>query len=264
MIPLPINLAVFDTSKGHWGRTDIYRRAISDLATKLPLNHFQNRLVHIKVGDGEERVLAEQIDFYKPLGFQIVTTKGQWSHGNVNHQVEYCRDLVNVYGLHSLMSTPFTLHLESDWGWSSNGELIDHVVSAMSYLNFDHQCLGVRFPRFLNEVERLGKLKEKHNLDVTVEAESCVPYSGKFYRHNDNLSLNPTIFRTRDLWTATRILKMHFDQLSSHSEMGFTKAFTFLADGAKPWAIFDPKNVSVLHWGTKEGEEDKEGQVYDR
>lgn len=262
MRPLPISLCVFDTSKGHFGRTDIYRCTITDLAAQIPLHSFAGLFVHVKVAPGEESVFAEQDVFYRAHGFTVMTSHEPWSHFSSSHQQGYARDMIKVYGDSRVMTAPYCLHLESDWLFRprKHSSLIDLLGKSLSYLAANHTAVGVRFPRFLNEIERLNGLRAKHGMDVRTQREEA-PW-GQFVRHNDNLSLNPHLMRTRDLYAATRILKANFAQLGDHVEMGFTHAFTHLADGALPWVILDPLEMSVLHIGTKDGEQDAEEGVY--
>lgn len=253
---LPANLCVFDTSKGHFGRTDIYRRTIEDLSTQIDLEQFAALFVHIKVGPGEETVYAEQEVFYRKLGFTVIRSDAAWSHHSVSHQNEYARDLIRVYGDPAIQPTPYCLHLESDWLFRSHSDwdLQDAIQQSINYLIANHTVASVRFARFRNEVDRLNGLRVKHGMDVGTNREQF-PWES-FIRHNDNLSLNPNLFRTRDIYAATRLLKTHFAQLGQHVEMGFTHAFHHLADDGLPFAILDPALLSVYHIGTPVGQED--------
>jgi len=262
MIPLPLSLCVFDTSRGHWGRTDIYQRCINDLAAKVPLDIFRHRIVHIKVGGSqEEATFAAQEAFYRNLGFTVVRSDGIWSHFQSSHQQEYARDLIKVYGREDVATSDYILHLESDWltDLRGDGDLIDYLSRGMSYLRHVPNVLAVRFPRFTNEVERLNGLRAKHGLDVRTQPESD-PWQ-LFIRHSDRLSMNPFIARARDMYAATRLLKQNFAQFGHHVEHGFTHCLDWMADGALPYAIFDPAEVGVLHIGTKAGEEDPVGGI---
>jgi len=258
MKPLSLNLCVFETAKGHWSRTDIYKNTISDLESKFPLYLFENKLVTIKVAPGEEQVGTEIENWYKERGFKTIILPGQFSHFTTSHQTEYCKDMIQMFGQESL-TAPYTLWLESDWCWDNKGNSLEtRFLEAITYLAKNKDILTVRFPRFLNEVERLANLKQKHNVDVEVER------NGKFINHNDNFSCNPNICRTRDLYLASLILKRNFDQFSHHSEMGFTKCLEWMSDKKLHYSIFDPSIVSVLHYGTKFGEEDRAGEVYEK
>ncbi len=264
MNQLPLNLVVFDTAKQHWGRFDIYKTCINDLSVKIPLDLFANKVVHIKVDPSapgeEERFRDEMVPFYHHHGFGYLVTRQSWQHFSSSHQNGYCLDLVNVYGQQHLQQTaPFTLHWESDWLVNPYADTLgDCLCKGMAYLSNNPSCCSIRIPRFLNEIDRLNNLKKKYGIDAQVTQH------GKFWRYFDNLSLNPSLFRTRDLYLATRLLKLNWEQWSTHSEMGFTNAFNWMADGDLPYAIFDPSDVSCLHYGTKTGEEDKVGETFEK
>lgn len=261
MNKIPINVCVFDTSKGHWGKTDIFEKCITDLSNHIPLNNFEKLYVHIKVGNGEEEIAAKMEKWYSDRGFKVVKTSGQFSHFSLNHQQEYCKDIVTAFG-DDYLSAPYTLWLESDWCWDAKGEdLIKRFYETISLLSYDKDILSVRFPRFLNEVDRLNNLKKKHNLDV-----QCLPHAdfSNFYIHNDNFSCNPNICRTRDLYLASLVLKRNFEQFSHHSEMGWTKCLSWMSDSKYPYAIFNPDKVSVLHYGTPENQQDIVGKVFEK
>jgi len=252
--PLPLALCVFDTTKQHFGRKDIYRHAISDLAAKIPLECFKTRLVHIKASSNDEVQLAEQEAFYRSLGFEVLVTPGDWRHhdenGGNSHQRGYSADLIKVYGHPSVLACDYVWHFESDWKVDTKGEqLIDRLSEGLAQLASNPRLVGIRFPRFLNEVDRLNNLMRKHGLNVRTERR------GSFIYHNDNLSLNPGLFRSYGMFLATRLMKQN-PALQEHVEHAFTHTLSWMADGDLPWAIYDPARVSVLHIGTKVGEED--------
>lgn len=259
---IPINVVVFDTSKGHFGRKDIFKSCIDDLASKIPLNQFARLYVHIKVGKGEELVAQEMKEWYNSLGFKVVITEGQFQHFQSSHQQGYCRDMITAFG-DDYLSASYTLWLESDWKWDDKGsDLIARFHQAISLLEFDKDVLSVRFSRFLNEPDRLNNLSKKHGMDV-----QCVKhdYFSDFFIHNDNFSCNPNICRQRDLRIASLILKRNFEKFGNHAEMGWTHCLAWMSDSKYPYAIFNPDKVSVLHCGTKSIEgEDKIGQVFEK
>lgn len=258
MKPLPLNLCVFDTAKGHFGRQDIYKTTISDLDSKFPLSLFQFKLVTIKVADGEESVGEEMQKWYRERGFATLILKGKFTHFTPSHQQQYCLDMIAMFDDDGL-SAPYTLWLESDWCWDTKDNSLEkRFWEAINYLDKNKDILSVRFPRFLNEPDRLRNLKQKHNIDVEVEQ------NGKFFNHNDNFSCNPNICRTRDLYLASLVLGRNFEQFSVHSEMGFTKCLSWMSNKKLHYSIFDPSIVSVLHYGCKFGDEDKIGEVYEK
>jgi hypothetical protein len=259
---IPINIVVFDTSKGHFNRRDIYKSCISDLASKIPLSQFARLYVHIKVGDGEEETAKEMKEWYASRGFKIVITKGQFSHFQSSHQRGYCQDMITAFG-DPYLYAPYTLWLESDWKWDDKGdELIQSFHTAISLLEFDKDILSVRFPRFLNEIDRLNNLKKRHNMDV-----QCIQheYFSDIFVHNDNFSCNPNICRTRDLYLGSLVLKRNFEQFGDHAEMGWTHCLRWMSDSKYPYSILNPEKVSVLHCGTPSLDlEDRAGQVWEK
>lgn len=259
---IPVNIVVFDTAKGHFGRKDIFQSCIQDLNSKIPLKNFARLYCHIKVGDGEDEMAEWMKAWYQNHGFKVVITKGNFSHFKESHQRGYCQDMITAFG-DTYLSAPYTLWLESDWKWDDKGnDIIDSFYKAISLLEFDKDILSVRFPRFLNEVDRLNNLKKRHNLDV-----QCVKheYFNDIFAHNDNFSCNPNICRTRDLYLASLVLKRNFEQFGNHAEMGWTHCLRWMSDAKYPYAILDPQKASVLHCGTKSIEdEDKLGQVWEK
>lgn len=259
MTPLPLNLCVFDTAKQHFDRFTIYQRAINSLAAQIPLGLFANRYVHIKVDParaGEKTRCADEMGpFYKVHGFEVHVTEGSFKHFAPSHQAGYCRDMIAMYNHVVDQRIPYTWHLESDWQFATHGdELVDLLSLGLRYLDHSPHCIQLRIPRFLNEMYRLSKVREKHGLDVDVAPESRAEWSS-FARSND-LSLNPSLFRTRDLYAATRILDINFTQFGFHAEMGFTNCLKWLSPDKLCYALYDQTRFNCLHVGTREGEED--------
>lgn len=261
MHSIPLNLCVFDSTKGHFDRTEIYRDTINSLGNQIPLVMFANRYVHIKVDpnrEDETKRLDEVVDFYSSKGFSTIISYGSWHHFSDSHQKSYCADLIKMYSSIVEQKIPYTLHLESDWKFFPRDQsLVDHLERGMRYLDVSPTILSVRVPRFCNELDRLEGLKKKHNMDVWTAPEERQSFAGRFYRHNDNISLNPNIFRTRDLWAATRTLELNFNRFGFHAEMGFTHCLRWLSPDKLPYSIYNPSEFNCLHIGTKPGEEDK-------
>lgn len=258
---IPINIVVFDTSHGHWGRGDIHESCIQDLNSKIPLNTFARLYCHIKVRPNEDEHAENMRKWYGSHGFKVVLTKGDFQHFQSSHQQGYCCDMITAFD-DDYLSAPYTLWLESDWKWDDKEKnLLQSFNDAINLLHYDKNILSVRFPRFLNEVDRLNNLSRKHGIDV-----QCVKHESfnGFFVHNDNFSCNPNICRTRDLYLASLVLKRNFDQFGNHAEMGWTNCLRWMSESKYPYAIFDPNVASILHCGTKEiDEEDKKGNVWE-
>lgn len=264
MHSIPLNLCVFDSTKGHFGRNEIYQDTITNLGNQIPLGIFANRYVHIKVDpnrpDEKER-LASVVTFYESRGFLITVSYGSFKHFDVSHQKAYCLDLIKMYSSVIQQTVAYTLHLESDWLFHPRDKsLIDHLETGMRYLDANPTVLSLRVPRYENEVFRLQSVRAKHGLDVDVVLDES--FKPSFYRHNDNISLNPNMFRTRDLWAATRTLELNFDRFGFHAEMGFTHCLRWLSPDKLPYSIYNPLEFNCLHIGTKPGEEDKTPPIW--
>jgi hypothetical protein len=111
------SLVAFDTTKGHFGRTEVYQRCVDDLRIKGCLNEFRNLIVHIKIDPtpkGEEQ-FVEMSSFYRALGFIVISTRGEWKHESQSMQSEYSKDLIRVYGDEIVPFGQYILHYESDW-----------------------------------------------------------------------------------------------------------------------------------------------------
>lgn len=247
-----INLCVFDTTKQHFGRKEIYQKTIKDLYNKIPFNFFDHLYVHIKISDNEIEQFEKQKNFYEGYGFEVFSTIGDWSHFSESHQRGYCADLIKMYGEVVDRNVKYCLHLESDWLFSPNGglQLSDYINKCEYYLYVQKNVMCVRFPRFYNEVDRLNNLKIKHGINVEVKKD------GKFWRHNDNFSANPCILRTSDMTAATRLLELNFNQFGHHIEHGFTKCLSVFSREKLCYSIIEPDEITVCHIGCKEGEED--------
>jgi hypothetical protein len=271
---MSISLVIFDSARQHWGRHDIYQKTLLDLASKDVLDSFANLLVHIKVDpfqEGElERCKTEMVPFYEDFGFKVEVTTGVWNHGAESHQIEYSKDLIKMYS--NEINSDYVLHLESDWLFDpKQGARLEDIISlGCAYLYSRPSIMSLRFPRFQDEVQRIENLQVKYpdsmaHVRVTEdEFTSLDGTTNTFYCHNDNLSLNPCIMRSRDMFWATRML-INYTELQKHVEMGFSRLLAYPASVNKeyPYAIFDPQDVTVLHIGTPEGQEDVSGNVFE-
>lgn len=245
---LNLNLCIFTSTKQHWGRHDIYQKSLVDLAKKLDLDKV-NKYVHIKA-DSISKLLEMQ-KFYESYGFAVIVTEGTFRHFEDSHQLEYLKDIKKMYLDIVDRNTKFCLHLEDDWLFQTQ-QLVEEIYNMENFLCENKEIVSCRFPRFHNEVERIGRLRQKHGLDVDVAYSPDYP---DFFVHNDNLSLNPTIFRTSDIITACRIAEIQ--QNINHVEHDFTRCLSILSRHKFCYSFVNPKHVNVLHIGTEEGKEDQ-------
>lgn len=255
MQSLDLNLCVFTSSKGHFGRVDIYKQTFNDLFNKIPYQLFSNRYVHIKRSSGQDDVFNEQVNFFKQFKFEILDTYGDWSHFG-NHQVEYSKDIIKMYDYVN-HNSQYSLHLEDDWIFNcySGLQLHDYFGKCFRYLSLRKDILCVRFPRFIDEPNRLNGLMAKHGMNVQCVNDNT---EKSFFIHNDNLSLNPVIFRTLQIRAAARLMELN-PTLQQHVEHQFSKALNWMSKEKYFYSIIDPKEIFISHIGTKLGESDPIG-----
>ena len=93
-------------------------------------------------------------------------------------------------------------------------------------------------------------MKAKHGIDGKIDWR---------YKHafvSNDLSLNPSIFRGRDLKNALTLYMRDLDKLPVHVEMGFSHALKYFSSDPLPFAVLHPELVKAAHIGSKLGEED--------
>jgi len=250
---IPITICLFTTTKGHWGTKDRYKETINWLDNKIPLRYFSGLVANIKVSPEDEGTPhhVEMLRFLTSKGFSIHQDIYSWAHGAESHQKGYINDMRKVYNNPKVLKTPYVLHLEDDWKINSlDGELIDWIRIALSVLDEDPEILQVRFARFSDEYDRILGLKAKHNIDGKVKI-----LTDNIFASND-LSLNPSIFRGRDLKNALILYLRNLPNLPLHVEMGFSIALKYFSESATPFAVLNPEKVKAAHIGSPLGGED--------
>lgn len=248
MNKIPLTFCLFTTTKGHFDFKTRYIETLDSFNKALPLNEYADRLAHVKVSPGEENEAKQINDVLRnKYHFEVVMSDGVWKHGDQSHQTGYIDDCIKLY---SLVKTPYVFHCEDDWKVKCyHRELIDYVHLAISYLENNPDLLQVRIARVSNEAARIDNLRFKHGLNRLSHA--C---DADHFYHND-LSMNPSFFRTRDLRNALMlVLKTN---LPKHIEHGLRESLCLMSRyPERVFSCFDTDMIRVGHIGTKIGEED--------
>lgn len=241
MTPFPITYCLFTSNKGHFNRST-FAESLDSFGRALPLSQYEARLAHIKVSD--DGVDANKMRQLLELrGFEVIMSYGNWSHSDPanSHQTGYLRDMAKVY---NRIQTPYVLHAEDDFQISCyRGELTEHLATAIRLLESDNDLLQVRVCRFSNEASRIRGLMAKHGIDGKVKE-----IDSSHFRHND-LSLHPSLFRTRDIRAA--VLTTMRTNLPKHVEMGLSQALKLISLSDVPFACLNPDNIRVGHIGVQ-------------
>lgn len=251
---LPLQVALFTTTKGHWGVKTRYKETVESLHGQAHWSLFERKIAHIKISDGDDELYSSMHLTLQDFGYDVLATDGEWSHGDQTHQSGFIADIFKVF-TNKLASSKYTLLQEDDWqlkaykkGYSVN----DLLIESVRLLEDDPDLMQVRFARFNNEFERINRLKAKHNIDA-----HAVEYLDGF-RHSD-WSNNPFICRTRDLRAAV-ILLLKNPHIEQHSEHGIGFFMKYLSRSAEPLFCFSPSIVRALHQGAIPGNEDSPDQ----
>lgn len=249
MNTLPLNLAFFTTTKGHFNYTDIYKKTLDSLFSQVNPDIFATKIAHIKVSEDTKDGLDDIRKTLTEYGIKSLISYGNWAH-NQNHGVEYLLDICKMFSLPQL-SAPYTLFMEDDFLFAPKDSLDRFFTKAIDILK-DINVITVRFPRYTNEKERVANLMRKHNIPGKVVLNEI---DSSFCYINDH-SNNPFIARTRDLQVACNLIKRFPESFPLHPEHGFAAALKALSVYETPIALFNPKQIRVLHIGTKPGDED--------
>lgn len=252
---LPIALCLFTSAKGHFGVTSRFLETIKSLNNKIPISNFSLAIANIKYEE-ESDLLWGMKENLRSYGFQVNLAKGAgWSHGNQTHQNGYLDDMFNIYSKPEVQKIPYILHQEDDFLYSTPKNNLNHWMNfAVDLLKNDPTLNQVRFARFLNEYQRINNLQKKHNINGLA---SGVFSSSDYFRMND-FSLNPSIFRSRDIYTALKLVKNNPQTFVQHVEHGLGYAMKVLGGVELPFACLNTSNIFVRHIGCLDKDIDPE------
>lgn len=246
-----ISLAVFTTTKGHYGRTGIYQNTIDSLQSHMSLTYFLKKVANIKTSSGHEAIESDMVKYFTDNAFDVLINKQEWKR-ETSGQVGYLNDIYNVYNSEHIKNQQYILHLEDDWLFHVREKnLFHHVLSAISILHANSNILQVRFPRFSDEKERIIEFEKEKNFGKIVKDFD----SGKLL--TNDFSINPAVYRVRDMINALGFLYRTQDQLEVHVEHGIGVALQYMTSNPTPFVVLDAQKVRVLHTGTRIGEEDQ-------
>ena len=249
MTPIPITFCLMTTTKGHFGVKTRYVQTLNSFKDELPLSEYAARMAHIKVSPGEDDLMEEMTGNLKTYGFDVWQTKGAWQHGQDSHQLEYLKDTLKMV---NEVKTPYVMMVEDDWQVRAfHGPFISYLLRAVGYLEDDPGLVQVRIPRWSNEFDRINGLMAKHGLPRSAHRGN----DGYHFR-SDDFSMNPAIYRTRDLRAALHFVNV--TSLPKHIEHGLGEALKIVSGyPAGHFACFNPEKVRLGHLGTLPGEEDQ-------
>lgn len=181
-----MNLCFFTTTKGHFGRKDIYKITIENLFSKIQYHYFFDRIAHIKVSPGEEEVANEMEEYLASKKFHVLKTIGEWRHNDNSHGYEYNKDIYTMFSNQMVGRDRFSLWLEDDW--ILNGRDIERkFYDAQIFLNNKPDYLSVRV-----NADRYEDDKVFDNGKFKVQKENYTNWGPTF-------TFQPTIVKTENI-----------------------------------------------------------------
>lgn len=237
MKSIPINICLFTTTKGHFGRKDIYQKTIEDLDKQSGgLSQFTGLFAHIKQSPRDDA--APMKTWLEQRGFSVLVTEGQWSHGDLSHQAAYLSDIRNLFNRPELHQNMYSLWLEDDWIFEPNKiGFLEALALAGGVLGSDPDVNGVRF------------LRKEDDIASRIETK---PYGDRAVGNRVEFSFNPTLVRTRDVYLTMALVFRNIRQLSTHCELAYTQIASMLTEGETPFVSLNRDEITVRHIGTPE------------
>lgn len=255
MRPSNITLCLYASTKGHHGHTQIYRRTVDALLAQIPRESWGGMIAHVKWGvdnpadkaqEAETDRLNAMVEWLTSRGFRVIASHGIWSHFAESHQRGYMADVQRVL---RAVTTPYVLHAEDDFVYVPYDRDLEYWLHhGVSLLDVDPTLMQVRIARFTNEFDRINGLRAKHGLDARAEARD-----DKWFAASD-LSMNPSLFRARDLLAA--LVMLSHSSLPQHIEHGTSVALKLLSEAPLPFAVLNPDRIRVAHIGVAKAEDE--------
>ncbi len=242
-MPLPITLAMFATTKGHYDHKHIYKSTIDDLSKQLNglYGTFESCIVHIKRETGDDEVFDEMYNYFMEKGFHVAVTFGNWKHYDMSHYLEHARDINTLMTTQVVQKNQFVFWLEDDFLIRTKGNLYNYFEKAVQILQSRPNTLNVRFLKDANDELALGKEKDL----------------GDAYTHKDVFSFNPCVCRSRDVGYLAKVFDTHYkNNTHIHIERFATEAIKGLSNVIDPFCCFKLEEAKAVHIGVQEYSEE--------
>lgn len=191
---LPITLALFTSTKGHFGCRDLYKATLTHWDRQIPLGLFGARVAHVKVTPGDEEIAAEMMADLTARGFRVLQTVADW-HRGLSHGASYLSDMVTVSKERATYTQPYFLLVEDDSPVVvHDGNLEDLLLKSCAMLETDHEMVTARVMRRGDDrgpTVDLGLIDERFFWSVDTNFQPLVMRSLDYYRLCIALETNP-------------------------------------------------------------------------
>lgn len=249
-----VNLVWFQTTKGHFGRKDIYKYTLNNLKNHIDLSYFDNKFLSLKIFNDDEynKILKDFDGFthflwkkddarindessYKDYGYYLLTN--------------YLTDIAACYMEISLHKySKYTLLIEDDSPeilYDNNLQF--YIENAISKLESDNSIFSIHMKREGHLESDINYLSENYNEDSL------------FIKDDHDYNFQNQIFRTDDmLKVATIIMANIANLINIHTERAVRTAiyhYGELENKKFKFMSFLPKLCHSIHIGTNNSQE---------
>lgn len=245
MIADNLAIVLYTTTKGHFGYKDCYKHTVERMLKEIPFFDSYRKVAHIKYSkeDGENQ-LIEMETFLNKYGFNVLITKGDWSHNKNSHSQEYYKDMLKVFCSTEIRSKKYTFICEDDELLNFKGSFSKSVGAAISFLEKHRNALCVKVNR---DIETdLSKATEVFDDLIYSQDNDYTPWGPTF-------TFQPTIVRSSEWMHSLRIINKNLHLLDRvHCELISGQVFKQFSDSTNPFLFFNPNKINTKHIGLEE------------
>lgn len=237
-----LNFLFFMTTKGHFGRKDLYRTTINNFNRLAKIEDFDKFLsIKIFTGDQEEaRKIIQEINYTTFPWFnpdKKITDESPYKDYAYYLLGNYLADIANVYSQKVLLNNEYTFLCEDDSPLIINNYNLEYYITkAISELEKDKNLFSVHF-------QRIGIFKEDSDYKkININSEFTPSHDYNFQNQ---------VFRTKEMFEVANIIKANWEILRNvHTE----RAVKLAIDARNPKSkhiSFNPFNTHSIHIGTQ-------------
>ncbi len=224
---------VFLTStRQHYNLNDVDIVSLKDTFKKSQLFHKVDKLAHIKIIPGDENIASEKTEFFKSLGFNVISTTENWKNDHESHAHGLIKDMAKCYNHELVKSHQFTFHLENDWVFHTK-ELDFLLDNSIRILEDNSNIIYHRYSR-VDQPDIVNRLSgEKKD---------------GFYIARKEWSFNPAMLRSRDMIYISNFVLKNFKQIHPHVEMAYELAAKYLLNQENIFSFTHNSIVEHIGW----------------
>jgi len=226
------NIVFLTSTRQHYGLNDVDIVSLKDLFKKSQLAAKVEKLAHIKIIPGDEKIAFGKQEFFKSLGFEVIHTTDHWQNDHESHALGLIKDMAKCYNHPMTKAHQFTFHLENDWVFHSN-ELDRLLDNSVRILEENSNLVYHRYSR-VDQPDIVQRLKGQSKDD--------------FFIAKTEWSFNPAMLRSRDMIYISNFVIKNFQRIHPHVEMAYEIAAKYLLNQEEIFSFTDNKIVEHIGW----------------